>query len=93
MAPTEAEAGLAPLVEMRETDVPAGFALSEEAGWNQTAEDWALLIRLGRAFGVPGSERSPRRDRPRAAVSAGVRLDRAWCSCTARTGGAGSRRA
>ncbi len=56
MAPTEAEAGLAPLVEMRETDVPAGFALSEEAGWNQTAEDWALLIRLGRAFGIPGSE-------------------------------------
>ena len=56
MAPTEAEAGLAPLVEMQETDVPAGFALSEEAGWNQTAEDWSLLIRLGRAFGIPGSE-------------------------------------
>ena len=56
MAPTEAEAGMAPLVEMRETDAPAGFALSEEAGWNQTAEDWLLLIRLGRAFGIPGSE-------------------------------------
>jgi GNAT superfamily N-acetyltransferase len=56
MAPTEAEADLAPFVEMRETDVSAGFALSEEAGWNQTAEDWSLLIRLGRAFGIPGSE-------------------------------------
>lgn len=56
MAPTEAEADLTPFVEMRETDVSAGFALSEEAGWNQTAEDWSLLIRLGRAFGIPGSE-------------------------------------
>jgi hypothetical protein len=34
----------------------AGFALSEEAGWNQTVEDWTLLIRLGRAFGIPGPD-------------------------------------
>jgi GNAT superfamily N-acetyltransferase len=56
MAPIEADAGLAPLVGMRAADVSAAFALSEEAGWNQTAEDWSLLIRLGRAFAVAGPE-------------------------------------
>jgi GNAT superfamily N-acetyltransferase len=53
---SEADVGLSSLVELRETDVSAGFALSEEVGWNQTAEDWSLTIRLGRAFGVPGPE-------------------------------------
>jgi GNAT superfamily N-acetyltransferase len=53
MAPTDAPAGL---VEMGEADVPAGFALSEEVGWNQTVEDWSLLVRLGRGFAVTGSE-------------------------------------
>lgn len=57
MAPIEADAGLAPLVEMRAADVSGAFALSEEAGWNQTAEDWSLMIRLGRAFAVAGSDR------------------------------------
>jgi GNAT superfamily N-acetyltransferase len=56
MAPTEADVGLAPLVELQQADAAAGFALSEEAGWNQTVEDWQLLIRLGRAFGVEGPE-------------------------------------
>ena len=55
MAPTEAGVGLGPLVEMRADDVSGAFALSEEAGWNQTAEDWSLLIRLGRVFAVAGS--------------------------------------
>jgi GNAT superfamily N-acetyltransferase len=40
---------------MRAADISGGFALSEEAGWNQTAEDWSLMIRLGRAFAVAGS--------------------------------------
>jgi GNAT superfamily N-acetyltransferase len=53
MARTEAHAAL---VEMGEADVSDGLGLSEEAGWNQTAEDWSLLIRLGRAFAVPGSD-------------------------------------
>ena len=57
MAPIEADVRLAPLVEMRAADVPGAFALSEEAGWNQTVEDWSLLIRLGRAFAVAGSDR------------------------------------
>jgi GNAT superfamily N-acetyltransferase len=56
MAAIEADIGVAPIVEMQETDASAGFALSEEAGWNQTAEDWSLLIRLGRAFGVRDRE-------------------------------------
>ena len=57
MARTEGDALLdAPLVEMRRADVAAGLALSREAGWNQTAEDWSLLIRLGRAFAVAGPD-------------------------------------
>ncbi len=59
MAATEADAGLAPLVEIGEGDVSSGLALSEEAGWNQTFEDWSLLIRLGRAFAVLGPDRRP----------------------------------
>jgi GNAT superfamily N-acetyltransferase len=45
-------------VELAEADVPAGFALSEEVGWNQTAEDWSMLLRLGRGFAVHGPERA-----------------------------------
>ena len=56
MAAIEADASLAPLVEMGEADVSAGLALSEEAGWDQTADDWSLMIRLGRGFAVAGSE-------------------------------------
>jgi len=33
-------------------DVDAGMALSTEAGWNQTADDWLHFIREGQAFGV-----------------------------------------
>ena len=32
-------------------DVEAGLALSEAAGWNQTAADWALFIDRGRTIG------------------------------------------
>lgn len=32
-------------------DVPDGLALSDAAGWNQTADDWALFITEGRAIG------------------------------------------
>jgi len=32
-------------------DVPGGLALSGAAGWNQTADDWALFIAEGRAIG------------------------------------------
>jgi GNAT superfamily N-acetyltransferase len=31
---------------LRASDVPAAFSLSLEAGWNQTHEDWSMLIQL-----------------------------------------------
>ena len=33
-------------------DAPAAVSLSAEAGWNQTAADWCLMITLGEATGV-----------------------------------------
>lgn len=33
-------------------DVAGGLALSDAAGWNQTADDWAFFIAAGAAFGV-----------------------------------------
>ena len=33
-------------------DVPAAVPLSAEAGWNQTAADWRLMMTLGEAIGV-----------------------------------------
>jgi GNAT superfamily N-acetyltransferase len=60
MAPTEGAAELGvPLVEMRAADIPGGLALSEEAGWNQVAADWAMMIRLGSAFAVAGEDGTP----------------------------------
>jgi len=39
-------------LELSLDDVPAGLRLSSEAGWNQTAEDWAIFIRHGTVFGL-----------------------------------------
>ncbi len=36
-------------------DVAGGLALSDAAGWNQTADDWALFIAEGGAIGVRDS--------------------------------------
>ena len=36
-------------------DVPGGFALSEAAGWNQTACDWRFFIRQGHTIGYRDS--------------------------------------
>jgi GNAT superfamily N-acetyltransferase len=48
MAPTETFAA-----ERLEEDVLAGaLALSEEAGWNQSADDWRIFFRSGAVFGV-----------------------------------------
>jgi GNAT superfamily N-acetyltransferase len=33
-------------------DVAGGLALSDAAGWNQSADDWSLFIAAGAAFGV-----------------------------------------
>lgn len=37
-------------------DIDGGVALSTEAGWNQVAADWALMVRLGRAYAVRGPD-------------------------------------
>lgn len=50
MAPSEARD--APIDVLGEDDVEAALALSEEAGWNQVAADWLLMLRLGRGFAV-----------------------------------------
>jgi GNAT superfamily N-acetyltransferase len=56
MAPTDAPPDL---VEMSVADVAGAIKLSEQAGWNQTAEDWSLVIRLGRAFAIAGPTGEP----------------------------------
>lgn len=38
-------------VRITEADAAAGVLLSAEAGWNQTPEDWRLLLREGLGFG------------------------------------------
>jgi GNAT superfamily N-acetyltransferase len=52
MAPTE-RARLPDGIEVRDlipADIDAGLMLSEEAGWNQTAEDWAWMIGKGQGW-------------------------------------------
>jgi len=39
-------------LELSIADVSAGLQLSIEAGWNQTAADWAVFIRHGTVFGL-----------------------------------------
>ena len=41
----------AAMVELGTADVDAGLALSDAAGWNQTADDWAFFIANGNAIG------------------------------------------
>lgn len=54
MARTELEA---PLVELGLADIRSATALSRLVGWNQLEADWALMIRLGAAFGIADRER------------------------------------
>ena len=37
---------------LADVDVSAGLALSFEAGWNQTADDWRLMLGRGNGFGI-----------------------------------------
>jgi GNAT superfamily N-acetyltransferase len=55
MASTE----LLPLTTLTENDIAGCMALSAEAGWNQTADDWALFIRHGTVFGLPDGDGHP----------------------------------
>lgn len=41
-----------PLTVLAEKDIAGCMALSAEAGWNQTADDWAMFMRRGTVFGV-----------------------------------------
>ncbi len=41
------------------SDAAQGLALSDAAGWNQTAEDWRLFARQGRVFGLREGEHGP----------------------------------
>jgi len=50
MAPSDARD--APIDVLGEDDLEAAMALSEEAGWNQVAADWLLMLRLGSGFAV-----------------------------------------
>lgn len=52
MARTRGSTLDATFVDLGATDASAAAALSDEAGWNQTEADWALMLRLGRGFGV-----------------------------------------
>lgn len=40
------------IVELRDGDVSDGLKLSAEAGWNQSADDWAMMLRIGKGFGI-----------------------------------------
>lgn len=55
MASTEA----LQLARLSEDSIAGCMVLSAEAGWNQTADDWALFMRHGTVFGVPDADRSP----------------------------------
>ena len=48
MASTEA----LQLTRLTEESIPGCMALSAEAGWNQTADDWAMFVRRGSVFGL-----------------------------------------
>jgi len=55
MASTE----VLPLAVMSESEMAGCMALSAEAGWNQTPDDWALFMRHGAVFGLPGDDGRP----------------------------------
>ena len=92
MAPSEAEPRRLALVRDARARRTRRSRCPRRPAGTRRPRTGLLMLRLGRAFAFR-ARRSPRRDRPRAPLPVGVRLGRAWCSCTARTGGAGSRRA
>jgi len=40
------------IADLQARDIDACLKLSDEAGWNQNADDWSLFIAAGAAFGV-----------------------------------------
>jgi hypothetical protein len=49
---TAADAGAPPILRLQPDDAEAVSPLSVEAGWNQVAADWRLMIAAGSAFGL-----------------------------------------
>jgi GNAT superfamily N-acetyltransferase len=49
-------AGGIEIVRLRPADAEALCPLQIEAGWNQVAADWRLMLRLGQGFGVRGPD-------------------------------------
>lgn len=47
------------LMTLSESDIAGCMALSSEAGWNQTPDDWALFMRHGTVFGLPDANGAP----------------------------------
>jgi GNAT superfamily N-acetyltransferase len=43
--------------ELSLADAPVGLALSDEAGWNQTIQDWRCFITRGTVFGMRDADR------------------------------------
>ncbi len=44
---------------LAENDIAGCMALSAEAGWNQTPDDWSLFMRGGTVFGLPDADGHP----------------------------------
>lgn len=55
MAATETP-GLPSIAELEVADAAALCPLSQEAGWNQVAQDWRLMLTLGQGFGARGAD-------------------------------------
>jgi len=55
MAPIERTSVAGESVRISSRHVEDGMALSVEAGWNQVAADWSMMIRLGDGFGIADS--------------------------------------
>jgi GNAT superfamily N-acetyltransferase len=46
------DARVAPIGRLGDDDLDDALALTKEAGWNQDAADWRLMLRLGQGFAV-----------------------------------------
>jgi len=55
MADTETAAG-GDIVALKPADAAGLCPLSQEAGWNQVAADWRLMLELGRGFGSKAAD-------------------------------------
>lgn len=47
------------LVPLAKRDIAGCMALSAEAGWNQTPDDWMLFLDRGTVFGLSGADERP----------------------------------